>query len=181
MKVTETPLQNLLVIEPTEFVDNRGYFYESYQHERYHEYGIPAMVQDNTSRSSKDTLRGLHYQHPQAQGKLVSVTRGSVWDVAVDIRKSSPTFGKWFGTVLDDENHKQLYIPPGFAHGFCVLSDVADFIYKCTDYYSPTTEHGIIWNDPDINIKWPVANPILSEKDKKYTQLSEMANEHLFA
>lgn len=180
MKVTETPLLGLLVIEPAVFNDERGYFYESYQHERYHEHGIPAMVQDNASRSCKNTLRGLHYQLPNAQGKLVTVTRGVVWDVAVDIRKSSPTFGEWFGTVLSDENHKQLYVPPGFAHGFCVISEEADFIYKCSAYYSPKTEQGIIWNDPDINITWPVPQPILSDKDKKYKALSEIADEHLF-
>lgn len=180
MKVTETPLQGLLIIEPTLFNDSRGYFYESFQHMRYHEHGIPAMVQDNISRSCKNTLRGLHYQLPDAQGKLVSVIRGSVWDVAVDIRRSSLTFGKWFGAVLSDENHKQLYIPPGFAHGFCVLSEDADFMYKCTDYYSPKSEHGILWNDPDLKITWPVPHPILSDKDQKYSPLSEVANEHLF-
>jgi len=181
MKVTETPLQGLLVIEPTVFKDSRGFFYESFQHQRYHEHSIPAMVQDNISRSEKNTLRGLHYQLPHAQGKLVSVIRGSVWDVAVDIRKSSPTFGQWFGTVLNDEEHKQLYIPPGFAHGFCVISDDADILFKCTAYYSPTTEQGIIWNDPALKITWPTATPVLSDKDKKYHTLQEIADERLFA
>jgi dTDP-4-dehydrorhamnose 3,5-epimerase len=180
MKVTETPLKNLLVIEPRIFPDARGFFYESYQHQRYHEHGIPELVQDNVSRSCKNTLRGLHYQLPNSQGKLVSVIRGSVWDVAVDIRKSSPTFGQWFGVVLDEDNHKQLYVPPGFAHGFCVLSEEVDFLYKCSDYYHPEHEHGIMWNDPEININWPINNPILSDKDKRFTKLSEISDEHLF-
>jgi dTDP-4-dehydrorhamnose 3,5-epimerase len=180
MKVTETPLQDLLIIEPRIFNDTRGFFYESYQHKRYHECGIPALVQDNVSKSCKNTLRGLHYQLPNSQGKLVTVIRGSVWDVAVDIRKSSPTFGQWFGTVLDEENHKQLYVPPGFAHGFCVLSEEADFLYKCSDYYHPENEHGILWNDPDLKITWPIGNPVLSEKDKVYPKLSEVKGEHLF-
>lgn len=181
MKVTETPLKNLLVIEPSVFPDARGFFYESYQHQRYREHGIPELVQDNVSRSCKNTLRGLHYQLPNSQGKLVSVIRGSVWDVAVDIRKSSPTFGQWFGVVLDEDNHKQLYVPPGFAHGFCVLSEEVDFLYKCSDYYHPENEHGIMWNDPEINITWPINNPILSDKDKHFTKLSEISDEHLFA
>ncbi len=169
-----------MIIEPQLFVDQRGYFYEVFQQKRYADYGIPPMVQDNASRSKRNTLRGLHYQLPHAQGKLVWVTRGTVWDVAVDIRLQSPTFGKWFGITLSDENHTQFYIPPGFAHGFCVLSEEADFQYKCTDYYSPGAEHGIAWNDKKLNIPWPVTSPILSPKDEMYPSLHEIANEKLF-
>src|SRR5262249_31094683 len=150
MKLIETPLKGLMVIEPNVFSDTRGYFFEVFQQHRYQEQGFPPFIQDNVSRSKKHVLRGLHYQLPHAQGKLVWVTSGTVWDVAVDIRVSSPTFGQWFGITLSDENHTQLYIPPGFAHGFCVLSDTADFHYKCTEYYSPSSEHGIAWNDPRI-------------------------------
>jgi|SRR5579885_2154765 dTDP-4-dehydrorhamnose 3,5-epimerase len=180
MKVTEGPLPGLLIIEPRVFNDNRGYFFEVFQQKRYAEFGIPAFVQDNVSRSARNVLRGLHYQLPHAQGKLVFVTRGSVWDVAVDIRTNSPTFGQWFGIHLNDENHTQFYIPPGFAHGFCVLSDEADFHYKCTDYYQPGSEHGIAWNDERLNIPWPVSNPVLSPKDEIYPALHEIAHEKLF-
>src|SRR5215510_6168930 len=140
MKVSQAPLSGLLIIEPKKFNDSRGYFYEVFQHKRYAEYGIPPFVQDNTSHSKRDVLRGLHYQLPHPQGKLVWVTRGAVWDVVLDIRRRSSTFGKWFGITLNDDNHLQFYIPPGFAHGFCVLSQEADFHYKCTDYYSPEAE-----------------------------------------
>lgn len=180
MKVTKAPLSGLLIIEPKIFVDDRGHFYEAFQQKRYEEHGIPPFVQDNISRSRQHTLRGLHYQLPHAQGKLVYVTRGDVWDVAVDIRTTSPTFGHWFGIHLNDENHTQLYIPPGFAHGFCVLSDEADFHYKCTDYYFPDSEQGIIWNDDKLNIPWPVKNPILSPKDELYPSLHEIGHEKLF-
>lgn len=138
-------------------------------------------MQDNYSRSKKNVLRGLHYQLPHPQGKLVGVTRGSVYDVVVDIRLSSPTFGNWFGIHLNDENQMQMYIPPGFAHGFCVLSDEADFYYKCTDFYAPGTEHGIIWNDEKLNIAWPISNPILSPKDEIYSSLYEIPHDQLFA
>ncbi len=131
------PLAGLIIIEPKVFKDNRGYFYEGFQQKRYSELGIPAFVQDNSSRSTRNVIRGLHYQLPAIQGKLVDVTRGKVWDVVIDIRVSSPTFGQWAGFTLSDENHIQFYIPPGFAHGFCVLSEEADFYYKCTDYYIP--------------------------------------------
>lgn len=181
MKITEAELPGLLIIEPKIFDDNRGYFFESFQQERYAEKGMAAFVQDNISRSKRNSLRGLHYQIPHAQGKLVWVIRGSIWDIVVDIRLSSPTFGKWFGMTLSDENHMQLYIPPGFAHGFCVLSDEADFYYKCTDYYKPLCEHGIAWNDPRLNIPWPVQNPILSPKDENYPSLHEIAHEQLYA
>lgn len=180
MKIIETPLAGLRIIEPTLYVDTRGYFYESFQQIKYDELGLPAFVQDNISYSKKNVLRGLHYQLPQAQGKLVGVIQGTVWDVAVDIRTHSPTFKKWFSIILNDETHQQLYIPPGFAHGFCVLSESAIFNYKCTDFYASQCDRGIIWNDENFNIHWPIKNPILSEKDSGLPSLSELTNEHLF-
>lgn len=180
MKVTEAPLSGLMIFEPRIFADNRGYFYEVFQQNRYAECGLPRFVQDNVSRSKQNTLRGLHYQLPHEQGKLVWVTRGTVWDVAVDIRRTSPTFGQWFAITLSDENHTQMYIPPGFAHGFCVLSEEADFYYKCTDFYAPSSEQGIAWNDVNLNIPWPIKNPILSPKDEIYPSLYEITHECLF-
>lgn len=180
MNITTTPLAGLLIVQPKVFNDDRGYFYEAYQQQRYAE-NIPAFVQDNVSRSKQGILRGLHYQLPNAQGKLVGVTRGAVWDVAVDIRRSSPTFGQWFGITLSDENHTQMYIPPGFAHGFCVLSEDADFYYKCTEYYAPNNDRGIAWDDPKLNISWPVKNPLISLKDAQLPLLAEISNEQLFA
>jgi dTDP-4-dehydrorhamnose 3,5-epimerase len=166
MKIIETPINDLLLIEPCVFSDKRGYFLETFQQERYSENGIQFnFVQDNHSRSKQSVLRGLHFQIKYPQGKLVYVSRGTIFDVAVDIRKNSPSFGQWFGAILSDENHYQLWIPPGFAHGFCVLSAIADFTYKCTDYYHPEQEGGILWNDPDIGIKWPLKYPLVSEKD----------------
>jgi dTDP-4-dehydrorhamnose 3,5-epimerase len=179
--MTKTPLEGLLVIEPRVFNDSRGYFYESFQQERYAQAGLPLFVQDNVSHSSANTLRGLHFQQPRAQGKLVWVSQGSVWDVVVDIRASSPTFGQWFSITLTDKNHTQLFIPPGFAHGFCVISENAIFHYKCTDYYAPECERGIRWDDPKLNIPWPVNNPILSAKDSAYPTLHEITHEQLFA
>lgn len=181
MQITAGPLSGLLIIQPRSFSDNRGYFYEIFQQNRYLESGIPPFVQDNFSHSTRDVIRGLHFQSPNSQGKLVYVTRGHVWDVVVDIRKSSETFGKWFGIHLDDKNHTQLYVPPGFAHGFCVLSDGADFHYKCTEFYYPEAELGLAWNDPAINIPWPISNPVLSTKDKLLPNLYEVKNEKLFA
>lgn len=181
MKITEGPMQGLLIIEPKVFKDERGFFYETFQMERYKKAGIPTFVQDNISHSKRNALRGLHYQLPHSQGKLVTVTRGEVWDVVVDIRISSPTFGKWFSITLTDKNHIQMYVPPGFAHGFCVLSEDTDFLYKCTDYYAPGCEYGIAWNDPKLNIPWPVKNPILSPKDEIFRALHETPHEHLFA
>ncbi len=180
MKIHSAPLPGILIIEPRVFTDERGFFYESHQEKRYLDAGIPPLVQDNISRSKQDALRGLHYQLPQSQGKLVWVTRGKVWDVMVDIRRSSPTYKKWFGLTLSDEEPKQIYIPPGYAHGFCVLSAEADFCYKCTDYYSPQTEQGIAWNDPELAIDWPVSNPLLSPKDAAYPTLNEIAHDKLF-
>lgn len=181
MKITTTPLEGLLVIQPTVFQDTRGFFFEGFKQNDYSNAGMPAFVQDNFSRSSQNTLRGLHYQLPNAQGKLVGVTRGTIWDVAVDIRRESKTFGQWFSILLSDDNHTQLYIPPGFAHGFCVLSDIADFYYKCTEYYHPRHEHGIAWNDKDLNINWPISEPILSAKDAKSPTLAEIDHEKIFA
>lgn len=170
MKVTETKLPGVLIIEPRVFGDERGFFMENFQQERYREIGIDQpFVQDNHSRSSRGVLRGLHYQKTHPQGKLVSCSRGAVFDVAVDINPESPTFTQYVGVELNDENHAQLWIPPGYAHGFCVLSDIADFQYKCTDYYHPEDEAGIAWNDPEISIEWPDMGvpPILSTKDQQ--------------
>lgn len=175
MKVLETKLPGVLIIEPDVHGDARGFFMETWQQKRYAEYGLPAnFVQDNLSLSHKGVLRGLHYQDPNPQGKLVYVLQGEVFDVAVDIRRDSPTFGQWVGVTLSSENKRQLYIPEGFAHGFCVTSETALFAYKCTDYYNPQAEHGIIWNDPDIGIEWPVKKPVLSEKDRQNMRLKDI-------
>lgn len=181
MNIKTTPLSGLLLIEPRIFADERGYFFEGFQQTRYAEAGILPFVQYNLSRSKRNVLRGLHYQSPKAQGKLVGVSRGKVWDVAVDIRLSSKTFGQWFAAELSDENHAQLYIPPGFAHGFCVLSEEADFYYKCTDFYAPEAEQGIAWNDTRLNIPWPIEQPLLSPKDQTYSSLHELPHDKLFA
>jgi dTDP-4-dehydrorhamnose 3,5-epimerase len=167
MNVIQTKLEGAIIIEPKVFGDDRGFFMETYHCNRYKEAGIDLLfVQDNHSRSSAGVLRGLHFQKTKPQGKLVRVVRGEVFDVAVDIRKDSATFGRWEGVILSEENKRQFYVPPGFAHGFVTLSDIADFEYKCTDYYDPSDEGSIRWNDPDIGINWPVALPRLSEKDK---------------
>jgi len=180
MQVTKTNLEGVLIFEPKVFRDARGHFFETFQLERYKEYGIPEkFVQDNLSYSIKNVVRGLHYQLEKPQGKLVHVSKGCVLDVVVDIRKHSKTFGQTFCLELSDENHKQLYIPPGFAHGYCTLSDTATFIYKCTDYYHPPAERGIIWNDPDLNIKWPVHHAVLSPKDMEYKRLKDVPREDL--
>jgi dTDP-4-dehydrorhamnose 3,5-epimerase len=174
MKVTETSLPGVLVIEPKVFEDERGFFLESYQEKHYREAGIPKpFVQDNHSCSVRGTLRGLHYQLARPQGKLVRVVVGEVFDVAVDIRRGSPSFGQWFGTYLSAQNKKQMYIPEGFAHGFCVTSEVAEFLYKCTDVYVPGDQYGIIWNDSDLKIDWPVTAPLLSPKDQALTKLTQ--------
>lgn len=174
MKLLPTELPGLIVIEPVAFGDERGFFLETYQKNRYVEVGLATeFVQDNLSRSRRGTLRGLHYQISQPQGKLVSVSRGEVFDVAVDLRRTSPTFGRWFGIFLNDQNHRQLYVPPGFAHGFCVTSESADFCYKCTDYYNPKDERTLLWNDPSIGIEWPaVENRVLSAKDQDGIRLA---------
>lgn len=173
MNIIETKLEGCLIIEPKIFGDSRGYFFESFHQKKYQEVGIKEIfVQDNRSRSTKNVLRGLHFQINKPQGKLVSVISGEVYDVAVDLRQNSPTLGQYVGVYLNGENHRQLYIPPGFAHGFCVMSDHAEFFYKCTDFYDPSDEGGIIWNDPEINIAWPVQEPMLSDKDQKLTTLA---------
>nr|WP_315261623.1 dTDP-4-dehydrorhamnose 3,5-epimerase [uncultured Duganella sp.] len=177
MNVITTPLAGLMVLEPRVFGDDRGFFFESYNARRFAELtGVTAdFVQDNHSRSSKGVLRGLHYQIQQAQGKLVRATAGAVFDVAVDIRKSSPTFGQWYGIELSAENKRQMWIPPGFAHGFVVTSDTAEFLYKTTDYWAPEHERAILWNDPAIGIDWPQldAAPLLSGKDQAALLLAE--------
>ncbi len=174
MDVSKTALPEVLLIKPKKFDDNRGYFYESWNQDRYAEFGMPEdFVQDNISLSTKGTLRGLHYQEPMAQGKLVSVLVGRVFDVAVDLRRGSPRFGSWVGVELSGETREQLWIPEGFAHGFCVISDLAEFFYKCTAPYNPETEHTIRYDDPEIGISWPVEVPVLSEKDKNAFSLSD--------
>ena len=175
MNVKTTDLPGVLILEPKVFSDTRGFFLETYNKEKYFAAGLPLeFVQDNLSFSSRGVLRGLHYQNPHAQGKLVYVLQGEVWDVAVDIRRDSPQFGQWTAITLSSDNKKQFYIPPGFAHGFCVLSETALFAYKCTDFYHPECDAGVRWNDPDIGIAWPVADPILSEKDKRQPLLKDM-------
>lgn len=179
MKVTKTEL-GVLLIEPDVFGDARGFFMETYQEERYRKGGIKIrFVQDNLSYSLKGTLRGLHYQLPHAQAKLVQVLDGEVFDVVVDIRKGSPNFGKWISTILSGENRRQLFIPEGFAHGFCVVSPHALFTYKCSDFYDPPSERGVIWSDPDLAIPWPVEKPLLSQKDEGYPRLREIPADRL--
>lgn len=170
MQVKSTPLSGLLLIEPRVFGDSRGFFYESFNARRFREetHIDAQFVQDNHSKSARNVLRGLHYQIRHAQGKLVRVTRGAVLDVALDIRRSSPTFGRWFSTVLSEENKLQLWIPPGFAHGFSVLEDDTEFLYKTTDYWMPEHERCIRWNDPTLGIDWQLQEaPVMSEKDKQ--------------
>ena len=176
MNVVKTKLHDCVIIEPMVFGDERGFFLETFQAERYAKLaGITlAFVQDNHSRSSKSVLRGLHYQKTKPQGKLVRVVRGEVYDVALDIRQGSPTFGQWEGVILSEENKRQFWVPPGFAHGFLVLSDTADFEYKCTDYYDPSDEGSVLWNDPDLDIPWPLADPILSNKDASADRLVDL-------
>ena len=176
MKVSHTSLKDCVIIEPRVFGDERGFFLETFQAVRYEqEAGIDLpFVQDNHSRSARGVLRGLHFQKTKPQGKLVRVVRGEVYDVAVDIRKGSATFGEWEGVILSEDNKKQFWVPPGFAHGFVVLSDTADFEYKCTDYYDPSDEGSILWSDPDLNIPWPIANPVLSTKDESAKRLVDL-------
>ena len=176
MKVSHSKLQGCLIIEPRVFGDERGFFLETFQADRYRrEAGIDLpFVQDNHSRSAAGVLRGLHFQKTKPQGKLVRVVRGEVYDIALDIRKGSPTFGEWEGVILSEDNKKQFWIPLGFAHGFVVLSDTADFEYKCTDYYDPSDEGSILWSDPDLDIPWPIANPVLSTKDESAKRLADL-------
>ena len=178
MNVISTSISEVLVIEPKVFGDNRGFFFESFNHKNFNQAtGLDVkFVQDNHSRSVKDVLRGLHYQIRQPQGKLVRVVRGQVFDVAVDIRRSSPSFGQWVGVELTEDNYRQLWVPPGFAHGFYVLSDTADFLYKTTDYYLPDLERSLLWNDPTVAVSWPIeadVSPIVSAKDKIAPKLTD--------
>lgn len=179
MKVTQTILPGVMIIEPKVFGDHRGFFKETFSAERYKDLaGIDMpFVQDNHSRSRRGVLRGLHFQKERPQGKLVSVTCGAVFDVAVDINPNSKTCGQYIGVELSDENHKQLWVPPGYAHGFCVLTDTVDFVYKCTDYYNPGDEYGLAWDCPEVGIHWPIESPSLSDKDKHYPTLNELINE----
>jgi len=177
MKVLQTELPGVLVIEPDVYRDDRGFFLESYHAEKYAEAGIAGpFVQDNHSRSARGTVRGLHAQRRRPQGKLVRVLQGEIFDVVVDIRRGSPTFGRWVGIKLTAENFLQCYIPPNFAHGFCALSDWVEFEYKCTDFYDPTDEIRLLWNDPDIGIAWPVSAPVLSAKDRAAQPLAALTH-----
>lgn len=174
MNVIETDLPGVLLIEPDVFEDARGYFMETFNSRRFESAGIPGrFVQDNHSRSAHGVLRGLHYQEPRPQGKLVRTVRGEIFDVAVDIRRGSPTFLRWTGAELSDRNRRMLWIPPGFAHGFCVTSDEADVIYKCTELWNGDADRVIRWDDPAIGIDWPIAEPVLSEKDATATLIAD--------
>jgi dTDP-4-dehydrorhamnose 3,5-epimerase len=179
MRVIPTDVPGVLIVEPTVHRDGRGFFLETYHQLKYAESGIPgSFVQDNHSHSVRGTLRGLHAQRRHPQGKLVRAVAGEMFDVAVDIRRGSPSFGRWVGVVLSGENYRQLYIPPGFAHGFCVLSERVDVEYKCTDFYDRSDELAVAWNDPEIGIAWPVSEPTLSDKDRAAPRLAE-AREYL--
>ncbi len=180
MKAIETGLPGVVVLEPVVYGDERGFFMEAWNKRRYGSLGIPLdFVQDNLSYSAKGVLRGLHFQNPNAQGKLICVLQGEVFDVAVDVRIGSPTFGEWVGVTLSAENKRQLYIPEGFAHGFLVTSEAALFSYKCTDYYNPEAEHSLLWNDPELGIDWPLESPVLSKKDSSGPRLAEIHTEKL--
>ncbi len=175
-------IPDLVLIEPTVFADQRGFFMETYNRREFENFGINTeFVQDNHSRSIKGVLRGLHYQlKEKAQAKLVRVIKGEIYDVAVDIRRGSPYYGKWVGVILSESNKRMLFIPEGFAHGFCVLSREAEVLYKTSEFYSPAHERGIIWNDPDLRIEWPIKNPLLSEKDKRWPRFGEAENNFLY-
>ncbi len=176
-----TTIPDILIVEPDVHEDERGYFFESYRRKTFQRAGLPVdFIQDNEAKSTGPVLRGLHYQRQHPQGKLVRVVVGSVWDVAVDIRRSSPTFGQWIGEELSAENHRMLYIPPGFAHGYCSLSDVTIFQYKCTDQYHPEDEYGIRWDDPALAISWPVKSPRISAKDQALPYLKDQRKDLLF-
>lgn len=182
MNVLPQSIPEVLVIEPRVFRDDRGFFAETYHSDRYVQAGIAQpFVQDNWSRSIKGTLRGLHFQNPRGQGKLVQVIRGTVFDVAVDVRRGSPTFGQHVAVELSDANARQLWVPPGFAHGFCVVSDEADFVYKCTDLYAPEADAGVLWNDPELHIDWPITSPLLSKKDAALPRLADAKTLPLYA
>ena len=181
MNIISTEIRGVILIEPKVFGDDRGYFFETWNRRRFAAAGLDVdFVQDNLSYSQRGTLRGLHFQNPHAQGKLVSVLQGEVYDVVVDIRVGSPTFGRWLGIRLSAENRRQVYVSPGIAHGFCVTSESALFAYKCTDYYAPEAEATIAWDDPDLAIPWPVRDPILSAKDSRGIPLKDFPSERLF-
>jgi dTDP-4-dehydrorhamnose 3,5-epimerase len=181
MKVIRSDIDGLLIIEPRVFGDARGFFLETWNELRYREAGLDMrFVQDNLSFSRRGTVRGLHFQNPNSQGKLVYVIEGEVFDVAVDLRRNSPTFRRWHGVNLSGQNRLQFFVPPGFAHGFAVLSETALFAYKCTEFYSPKDELTLSWDDPDVGVRWPVGEPVLSEKDKKGLRLRELPAERLF-
>jgi len=180
VKIISTRIPEVVIVEPEVFGDSRGFFLETYHAKKYAKQGLSqTFVQDNHSRSMKNILRGLHYQLNQPQAKLVYAATGAVFDVAADIRKRSPFFGQWVGVVLSEENRRQLYIPEGFAHGFCVLSETADFIYKCSDFYAPGDDRGVNWSDSTLNIDWPCSAPLLSDKDKNQPFLKEIPEELL--
>jgi len=180
MQISKAEIEGLVIIQPDVFEDPRGYFLETYHRRRYSGSGIDMdFCQDNMSYSRRGTLRGLHYQFPHAQAKLVQVLQGEVFDVAVDIRRGSPTFGRWVGVVLSEHNRRQVFIPQGLAHGFCVLSETAVFVYKCSDYYVPDCDQGVLWSDPALKIEWPVSDPIVSEKDRAFLRLSEISTDRL--
>ena len=177
---TNSPLPGVVIVEPLVFSDERGFFLETYHREKYVRGGIDAVfVQDNHSRSRKGVLRGLHYQLNAPQAKLVYVVSGEIFDVAVDIRRNSPTFGRWTGARLSSENHRQLFVPEGFAHGFCTLSPKADVIYKCSNLYDPEDDFGLLWNDPEVGIQWPLSDPVISEKDRVHPTLKTMPADRL--
>ena len=181
MQIQQTGLAGLLLIEPDVRGDHRGYFFELWQQERYQAAGLPeGMAQDNLSRSAQGVLRGLHFQNPNAQGKLVTTLEGAIFDVAVDLRQGSPTFGRWFGAELSAANHRQIYVPVGFAHGFCVLSESALVHYKCTTPYHPVSEWTLAWNDPQLAIAWPCPAPTLSARDAQAPRLAEIPVDRLF-
>ncbi len=180
IKYTKTDLSGVLLIEPRVFKDSRGFFMETFHQKKYAEAGIDhAFIQDNYSHSTRGTLRGLHYQLEHPQAKLVYVIKGEIYDVAVDIRRGSPGFGKWTGQYLSCKNKQQIFIPEGFAHGFCVISETADVLYKATDLYKPDDEYGVLWSDPTIGIDWPVEVPIVSDKDKQFPGLQDVPEQHL--
>ncbi len=175
MKFIQTELPGVLLVEPDVFRDARGFFLETYHEQKFRDGGIPySFVQDNQSRSLRGTLRGLHAQRKRPQGKLVRAVKGEIFDVAVDIKPGSPTFGKWVGSLLNDENFRQIFVPPGYAHGFCVVSEIAEVEYKCTELYDRADEIGLIWNDPAVGIQWPIEEPLLSEKDTKLPTLAQL-------
>ena len=180
VSIIETDIPGVIIIQTDIHSDNRGSFRELYQKEAYKKAGLDReFVQDNHSHSVKGALRGLHYQLDYPQGKLVTVISGEIFDVAVDVRAGSPDFGKWTGVILSGENNRQVFVPEGFAHGYCVLSDTADVLYKCTEFYTPGDEHGLLWSDKDLNIDWPVSSPIVSEKDSSLPELNKIPKELL--